>query len=60
MRGPTNEEVSVILIYKSSKVLLQEARLKPPAKTLLMQYYSKRLQREINMSNRGKLKVVAM
>ena len=35
--SPTNEEVSVNLIYKSSKVLLQEARLKPPTKTLLEQ-----------------------
>ena len=28
IRGPTNEEASVNLIYKSSKVLLQEARMK--------------------------------
>ena len=36
-------QVSVILIYISSKVLLQEDRKnKPPSKTLLERYYSKR------------------
>ena len=36
-------DVSVNFIYKSSEVLLQEAKKKVPAtKTLLMRYYSKR------------------
>ena len=40
MRQDTNETVSVTLIYKTSKVLLQDARDKQPSKTLLEKYYS--------------------
>ena len=39
----TSEKVSMNLVYKSSKVLLQEARMNgPPTKTLVEKYYSKR------------------
>ena len=43
LKDPTSEEVSMNLIYKSSKGLLQEAtKLRKCSKTLLEKFYSKR------------------